>query len=248
MRVAYGLLGGGQRLLVAAEAIEEKGARPLGGDKPEPLATMHHLAPPGVDQRSGLRLLTAPGGQDRALRRQAATGRLRDGLGLHDQGLRRDEVAEEELHAEALRQRDRQERQFAGLPREAHLTLGELVPARLVAKRAGGAACEPEPAQRVLVRHGLVTERTERALERRRTGRIAVDRDQGDALEQEVASARRAPRRLAPVCGQHRLGDLAHAAATREPVGEQRCRKRIQVRLARERAVQRLEPLGGLEQ
>ena len=248
VRVAYGLLGGGKRLLVAAEAIEENGARPLGGDKPEPLATMHHLAPRGVDQRRGLRLLTAKGGQDRALRRQAATGRLRDGLGLHDQGLRRDEVAEEELHAEALRQRDRQERQFAGLPREAHLTLGELVPARLVAKRAGGAACEPEPAQRVLVRHRLVTERTERALERRHTGRVAVDRDQGDPLEQDVASARRAPRRFAPVCGQHRLGDLARAAATREPVGEQRCRKGIQVRLARERAVQRLQPLGGLEQ
>ena len=109
MRVAHGLLGGRQRLLVAAEAIEEHGARPLGGDKPQPFSAMHNLAPPSVDQRSGLGLLTAEGGQDRALGRQAAAGRLRDGVGLHDQGLRRGEVAEEELHAEALGQRDRQE-------------------------------------------------------------------------------------------------------------------------------------------
>src|SRR4051794_40934422 len=59
VRVPYGLLGGGERLLVTAEAVEENGAGPLGDDEPEALAAIQHLAPPGVDQRSGLSFLTA---------------------------------------------------------------------------------------------------------------------------------------------------------------------------------------------
>ena len=39
MRVLYGLLGGGKRLLVAAEAIEKSGARPL--RSPAPIASPH---------------------------------------------------------------------------------------------------------------------------------------------------------------------------------------------------------------
>src|SRR3954454_4491848 len=69
VRVPYGLLGGGERLLVTTEAVEENGAGPLGDDEPESLAAIHHLAPPGVDQRSGLSLLTAQRGQQCALRR-----------------------------------------------------------------------------------------------------------------------------------------------------------------------------------
>src|SRR3954471_16229731 len=59
LRMPYALLGGGERLLVTAEAVEENGAGPLGDDEPEALAAIQHLAPPGVDQRSGLSLLTA---------------------------------------------------------------------------------------------------------------------------------------------------------------------------------------------
>ena len=59
VRVPYGLLSSGERLLVTAEAVEEHGASPLGDDEPEALAAIQHLAPPGLHQRSGLSLLAA---------------------------------------------------------------------------------------------------------------------------------------------------------------------------------------------
>src|SRR3954464_2144449 len=59
VRVGDGLLSGHERLVVAAKAVEEHGARPLGVEKPESFAALDHLAPCGFDQRNGLRLVPA---------------------------------------------------------------------------------------------------------------------------------------------------------------------------------------------
>ena len=140
-----------------------------------------------------------------------AAGGLDDGLRLRDQRLRLAQVAEEQLHAEALHERDGKQGQRAGLAGEPHLPIGQLVPARVVAQGPRHAAREPQPAQRVLVGHRLVAERAERALERRRARGVALGRQHGHALEEQVAGARQFPARLAPVRGEDRLGDLAHA-------------------------------------
>ena len=113
--VLVGLLGRGQRLLVATEAIEEHRARPLDSNKPEPLAAAHHLMPAGIDQRQGLHFAASPSGQgDRALRREVAAARLDDGLRLDHERLGRRKVADEQLHAEALDQRNGQLRKGPG--------------------------------------------------------------------------------------------------------------------------------------
>ena len=98
VRVPHRLLRGGERVLVATEAVEEHRARPLGGDQPQPLAPVQHFPPAFVDERDRLGLISSPGGQrDRTLGRQMAAGRLGDRFGLDDERRRRRQVADEEL-------------------------------------------------------------------------------------------------------------------------------------------------------
>ena len=177
-----------------------------------------------------------------------AAGGLGDGLRLHDQGPRLAQIAEEQLHAEALHERDGKQGQRAGLACEPHLPIGERVPARVVAQGARHAAREPQPAQCIRVGHRLVAERTERALERRRTCAVALGRQHGHSLEKQVAGARQFPARLAPVRREDRLGDVPHADLLGEATREQCCRERVEVGLARQLGVERLEPPGGCEQ
>ena len=67
----------------------------------------------------------------------------------------------------------------------------------------------------------------------------------GQAVQEEIGGARRRP---APGHGPRRLGDLQHTAAVGQTTDDDRGPQRVQVGLARERDVERLEPLGGLEQ
>ena len=177
-----------------------------------------------------------------------AAGGLGDGLGLYDEGPCLAQITEEQLHAEALHERDGKQGQRARLACEPHLPIGQRVPARVVAQGARHAAREPQPAQCIRVGHRLVAERPERAVERRRTGAVALGRQHRHSLEQQVAGARQFPTRLAPVRREDRLCDVPHADLLGEPTCEECCRERVEDRSRATAGVERLELLGSGEQ
>ena len=73
---------------------------------------------------------------------------------------------------------------------------------------------------------------------------IALAGEEGEPVEQQIAGARGG----LPVGGQNGRGDLARIAAAHQAVGGEGRRERVEVGLARERRIQRLEPPGRLEQ
>jgi hypothetical protein len=121
---------------------------------------------------------------------------------------------------------------------------GELVPRRVVGQRSGDAAGEPQPAQLVLLGEPLVAERAQRDVQRRRPRDIALAREEGEPIQQQVAGTGGG----LPVSGQNGGGDLVGIASTRQAVSGEGSRERLEVRLARERGIQRLQPLGHLQQ
>ena len=121
---------------------------------------------------------------------------------------------------------------------------GELVPRLIIGQRPGDAAGQPQPAQLVLLGERLVTERAQRDLQRRRRRDVALAGEEGEPVQQQVAGTRGG----LPVSGQNGGGDLARIASTHQAVGGERSRECLEVGLARERRIQRLEPLGRLEQ
>jgi hypothetical protein len=137
-----------------------------------------------VDQGGDLLLRATPSGQgDGALWREVAARGVDDRFRLRDKRLRLAEVTEKQLHAEALDERDREQGERAGLAREPHLSIGQFVPGHVVAQRPRDAARKPEPAQRVLLGHRFVAERTQRALQSRRSGGVPLGGQHGHALE-----------------------------------------------------------------
>ena len=90
----------------------------------------------------------------------------------------------------------------------------------------------------------LVTERAQRDLQRRRPRDVALAGEDGEPVQQQVAGTGRG----LPVSGQNGGGDLARIASTHQAVGGLRSRERFEVCLAREPGIQRLEPLGRIEQ
>ena len=121
---------------------------------------------------------------------------------------------------------------------------GELVPRLIVGQRPGDAAGQPQPAQLVLLGERLVPERAQRDLQRRRPRDVALAGEEGEPVQQQIAGARGG----LPVGGQNGRGDLARIAPAHQAVGGERSRERLEVGLARERRIQRLEPPGRLEQ
>ena len=131
VRVLGGPLGGGERLLVAAEAVVEHRAAPVGGGEPEPFAAAQHVLPAGLDQRQRPR----PPGRARRPARSAprrlswlpVASTTASASAASDVGRR--ELAGEELDAEAVVEGDGQQRERAGPAGELDLARGELVPA-----------------------------------------------------------------------------------------------------------------------
>ena len=150
----------------------------------------------------------------------------------------------EQLDDHAVGERDGQRGERAGAARELEMARGELVPRLIIGQRPGDAAGQPQPAQLVLLGEPLVPERAQRDLQRRRPRHVALAGEQGEPVQQQIAGARRG----LPVGGQNGCGDLARIARPHQAVGGERSRERLEVRLAREPRVQRLEPPGRLEQ
>ena len=144
-----------------------------------------------------------------------------------------------------LVQGDGQQRERAGPACELDLARGELVPRHVVAEGPGDVAGQPEPAELVLLGEGVLPEGPQRLLQRGRPCGVAPGHEEGEPVEQQIAGAGGGG---PPVGGEDRLGDLARIAAAHQAVGGERRGERVEVGLARERRVERLQPLGGLEQ
>ena len=141
--------------------------------------------------------------------------------------------------------RDREHAERARLARDAQPTRRKLVPELVVPEILREATGQPEPA-RVACRQSLdVAERVERAPERRHTGRVALGEPRRQAVEEQVDRAWRLRGRRRGLSGLGRLADVRLAA---EAAGVHRRRHRLEMGLASQRGVERLEAPGGSEQ
>ena len=91
----------------------------------------------------------------------------------------------------------------------------------------------------------VAAEGAHRPLEHRGRCGVPLGDQHGQAVQEEIRRVAAAP---APGRGPRRLGDFQHTAAVGQTTDDDRGPQRVQVGLACERDVERLEPLGGREQ
>ena len=174
-----------------------------------------------------------------------APRRVGDRLGLVVQRRSRGQLASVQVHGDPRDEGHREHGQRAGIAGEPDVAGGEHVPRLVVPDIHGRAAREPEPPESVPRRHVLVAEGRQRSLYDRHASRVALRKQQRQAIQQEIGRARGLRRWRRPAGGS---SHLAQTAAGREAAAKRRGRKRIQVGLAGQPDVERLEPLGGREQ
>ncbi len=245
--VLAGRGGRGQRLLVPAQAVGHDGGRPVRVGHRDALARGRGLGDGGLDERRGLGPATPQRGQHhRGERRGPAAGRLANRVGLRDQSLGRREVTAPG-HGRAERaQQERQPLQRAGLPGEPELPGQHRAPRVVVPQRAGGALSQPAPAK--FLPRGDV--RAGEGVNGLPQGGGRGGRPVGDHQRQAVQDQVDRPRRPGLVRreGAGGAGDLEQITGAGQPPGEQRRHPGGQVGLPRQVQVERLEPLGRLEQ
>ena len=161
-----------------------------------------------------------------------AAGCLDDRVRLGGQRCGHADPSGEQLDLHAVGERDRQRGERAVPARELEVARGELVPRLIIGKRAGDPGGEPQPAQLVLLGESLVPERAQRDLQRRRRRHVALAGEQGEAVQQQIAGARRGP----PVGGQNGCRDLTRIARPDQALRGEGSRERLEIRLARERS------------
>ena len=139
----------------------------------------------------------------------------------------------------------REQVERAGVACDAHPARREHVPELVVPEILGEAAGQPQPAH-VARRQSLhVAEPIERLTERRQTGRVALGEPRRQGVEEQVDRAWRLRCRRRSLS---RLGNLANPWPVAEAAGEHRRRNRLEMGLASQRAVERFEAPGGIEQ
>ena len=175
-RVLGGPLGGGQGLVVAAEAVVEDRAAPVGGGEPEPLAAAQHVLPARLDQRQRLGLLaraSSPARSTRAgVRWLPVASTTASASAASDVAAAIRPQKSSTMHA--VVERDGQQRERAGAARELDLARGELVPA--ASSPSARAMWQASQSQRSSSSSDerLVPERAQRVLQRRRPRRVAL--------------------------------------------------------------------------
>src|SRR3954452_3619577 len=105
---------------------------------------------------------------------------------LVEQGLRRGQLAAEDLDQAERAEEQRRGREGTGITGTLELARGEQPPALLVPDVARGAAGEREPARLLGWEGGRLTERTQRGLEDRRGRGVTVDRQRRHPLKEEI--------------------------------------------------------------
>ena len=165
--------------LVAAEAVVEHRARPLGERQPDPLAARASTSSMvGLDQLGGLGFAAPPGGEQQRRRTGASwlPGRLGDRVRLLDQRRGRGELAGEQRARRRGRSRASGSTASAPASRASWtLASGEHVPA-LVVPQVARRCWQASQSQRSSssVPRSVAAEGAQRPLQRRRAGRVAL--------------------------------------------------------------------------
>ena len=149
------------------------------------------------------------------------------------------------VHAHALVQGDVKQAEGAGITGQLEVVGAERLPALVVPHESGDVAGEPEPAETFLRGDVVAAEGARRPLEHRGRCGVPLGDQHGQAVPEEIRRSRWLRRRWH---GPRRLGDFQHTAAVGQTTDDDRGPQRVEVGLACERGVERLEPLGGLEQ
>ena len=246
VRVGAGLVGGGQRVPVAAEPIAQHRAGMPNQAQPHALAPDRQAVDGRVDEPGGLIRAPLPAGQrQRAIRRQVVPGRLRDGRGLIDERGGRPELPGVQEYADPLGQGERQQAERAGIAGELEVPGGHLVPALVVPHIMGGMTGHEEPPQLVLKSQPTAAERGDGSSHRRRSGLIPVGDQDGQPVQQQV---RRAPRQRCGRRAERGHGHLGQADPASQPPDVHRGGQCIQVSLAGQPQVERLHLASRMKQ
>ena len=189
--------------------------------------------------------LTAPprGDAGGAVGRELAPGRVSDYLRLRDERRALLQLARVCVQEDPGPDRQGELTECPRVTRELDVTAGQDVPCLVVPHRHGRPFGEPQPAQSLLRRDVLAADGEQRPSQGRRPGRIALRDQQRQAVQEQIGGARRARRR-----GRH-TGGSGHVPDRRgQAADEQRGGERLQVGLAGQPDVQRLELPGRAEQ
>ena len=237
-----------QGLLVAAEAVHQHGVRPVRVLDGGALALGGGSLDDGRDQLRSLGFPPAePRERDRGVRGDAALRRLPDGVDLRHHQLRR--VRSRRPTRRPDRTRCPPRRGPRALPSRARAAPRASAisspPSWSHSQIAARAASQPHRSTSSTEASLLANAATARSQRGRRRAR-ARGEDQREAVEQQVAGQR-------PIRGlgrrRHGTGDVEQPAARgREVPGEQRRAPRVEVGVAAEAHVERLEPPRRLEQ
>jgi hypothetical protein len=133
---------------------------------------------------------------------------------------------------------------MAMYPSKLNLPLQHRTPRDVVPQGAGDRLRQPAPPEFLLGGDASAGKDPSDFPQGRRRGDRSVRDQHGEGVEDQGGRLRRADR--AQATGG--TGDLRQVAGARETPGEQRGHPRAQIGLARQVQVERLEPLGGLEQ
>jgi hypothetical protein len=191
-------------------------------------------------------MLAAPAGEVQTGKRHVRVcDRFADRARLCAERLRRGELAGENMDARLQVERQWQHGQRAGIARELDLPSGEHEPALVVPQIHGGAAREPQPANPLLAGEFFAAERAQCPLQHRRPRAVALRLQESQPVEEEIGRSRGLRRRGRPACG---IGNLPHTVAAAQATGVHRRGQSLQVGMACETGVERLESFGGLQQ
>ena len=239
-------LRGGQRLRIAAEAVEEERARPARVLDRGSLAPGRGLLDGGVDQPGRLGLAAPKAGEhEGAVRRDVGARGLGDAVGLGDQHRHLPEVSAQRHGLAEHVDAHRQHGQRAGLASELDPARGDREAGLVVPHHHRCRGREPPPAEDLLGRDIVARKGGRRPLEDRRRRGASVGERQRKALQQQIG---RTAIRGGPRGRQSLARDLVQAGGAREPPGEQRRAPRVEIRLARELRIERLEGLRGAKE
>ena len=245
-RVVARLLGCGRRLRIPAETVEENRVRPVRVLDRGPLTSGRGLLDRGVDQPRGLRLPPPKAGEhERAVGRDLGARGLRDAIGLRDQ--HRDPVEVPAQRGGLTQDVDahREHGQRARVARELDPAIGDRKACLVVPHHHRRRGREPPPAEHLLGRDIVARKPGRGPLENRSSLRATVRECQGEAVQQQVGRARTG----GGPGGRSRLArDVVKARAAGELPGEERRAPGIEIGLARELHVERVERLRGAQE
>ena len=169
----------------------------------------------------------------------------RDRVGLLDQRRRGRELCGVDLSARVIGERYWKGGQRTGIAGKLDRVGGHLMPRRVVPELMRDGAGEPQEPWSLLHGARVVRKRAHRSPEQRHGGGVALGEPDRKTIQQQVDRSRRLWGRRA-LAG--RPSRFPHFSAMAHAAREDRRSERLEVCLARQCRVERLKPLGGVEQ